>query len=302
MVRPSLQTRTVASISMPAGRARVARRHRRWAAATAASISRAMKGDLGQPVRVKINWGPSVCAGCRANLPRLRLPKEATEEHVRFRLSIFVLVAFASTPSSWALDPNKACVDAYPLAQTKLRDSRVSSTKIMDALAPMLGFPRETKLSELVGLLKAFGPDEVVGNLAEDWAKHHGQDPIKYREDQVQKSKDLHLSEFLQNLPDLYDHMFVFRDDEIATAYDPGLDRATCQVHYYMDFDFTIKWYTQHNGLTEDQRAPLEAINKTEKVMMTTGQWPTVGYTVQPDGRGSTLIVMLPNPGYTPIN
>jgi hypothetical protein len=88
----------------------------------------------------------------------------------------------------------------------------------------------------------------------------------------------------------------------MATAYDPGLDRASCQVHYYVDIDFSLKWFAQHGGFDQNDRAPLEALMGAQRAVMAAGQWPTARYAVQADGSQGFRVFVLPNTGPTPLN
>jgi hypothetical protein len=214
----------------------------------------------------------------------------------------FALSLEMMTPiSCWATDPNEACVKAYPAFRDQLRDASHSSRNMMAGLIPLLGLPADSRLSELAAAIREFGSEDVVGRLAENWAIQHVRDPTAYRAESIEQAKKGPVLPFLQDLPDLFEQAFVFRDDLRAVSYDLNLDRTTCQVHYYHDLDYVSRWVISHGGDQTDRPA-MEALMRAVKSLMAAGQWPTARYDVQPDGKGGTRVFILPNIGPTPVN
>ncbi|MGJ4902313.1 hypothetical protein ACQR0V_12140 [Bradyrhizobium sp. HKCCYLS2058] len=172
-----------------------------------------------------------------------------------------------------------------------------AARSLMTGIARFLEMPDDLKFTDLADGIDEVGADGVIGELIDYTLTKRGVTNEAARAankaTMLKAAADREMAPTLKELPNIRDRFFVFRDPT-AVDYDPGLDRATCEVRYTVDMGVFkhLVAVMDPEGKVYSQRQ-IELMDRMRAVQKATGDLPTRHYAVQPDGRGHTRVILL---------
>jgi hypothetical protein len=207
-------------------------------------------------------------------------------------VSVALVASSLATTDARATNANKACADGLvTFRRLFVSDSGVARI-LMNGFRNEFNAPADVTFADLVDEVRKVGAEGFLNELVEAEATRNGVQPDAVRRANAAKLESMKAEiPIFDALPELYDRYFIFRG-VTAVDYDAGLDRATCEVRYSIDYPFFRQWNSKvNNGATLPP--DVERLAQIQQAAEQAGEYPMRHFTVQPDGRGHNVISLL---------
>jgi hypothetical protein len=186
--------------------------------------------------------------------------------------SVVLIATSLATADARATDANKAyAVGLGTFRQLFVSDSGVARVFI-NGFRSEFNAPADVTFADVVDEVRRVGAEGLLNELVEAAASKDGIQADAVRRANAAKLESMKTDiPILDAWPEFYDRYFIFRG-ATAVDYDPGLDRATCEVRYSIDYTFFRQWNSKvNNGAPFPQE--LERLIQVQKAVEQAGQY-----------------------------